>query len=722
MDKELPTLDTRSLPSRIERLRELAYNLWWSWHEESQALYSLLDPLLWEETGHNPVALLRRIEPGKLDAAVADVAYLANYDKVFRSFDFYMSESDTWFAMTYPDIKTHTVAYFSTEFGLHESLPLYAGGLGVLSGDHTKEASDLGIPFIGVGLLYHMGYFTQKINDEGWQEDVYSELDPEDRPVKPVLLQDGRPACVSLDLGSLQVTCTLWKVQVGRVPIYLLDTALDSSLPDLTSDIPRLYGGSHLTRLLQEILLGIGGVKALRLLDIDPQVWHMNEGHSSFLTLELIHEHVAKGVPVEQATELVKDSTVFTTHTPVPAGLDMFDLDLLAPYFQPLWEGIGITSEQMIDFGRQDIGWGEKFSMPRLALQLSGLRNGVSKLHGQVSRDLFQSVWPERKIDEVPIFHITNGVHAQTWLAPQIMSLFDQYVGRDWVYYMDDPAIWDAIDAIPDQVLWDTRQEIKIDLLRFLRHQARIRWASGETTPLHIAWSGTLFTHNVLTIGFARRFATYKRATLLFHDFQRLQRIVGSPERPVQFVFAGKAHPQDHGGKTLIQELCQRALDPRLGGHIAFLEDYDMNVARYLVRGVDVWLNNPRRPREASGTSGQKAALNGIPNLSVLDGWWAEGYNGRNGWAIGDGHEFWAEHEEDRADAEAFYHVLETEVIPLYYQRNDAGLPQAWLMRVREAIKSAMPYFSTRRMVKEYTERMYVPSIRHRGQREMAIT
>ena len=682
MDKKPPTLDTRSLPPRIERLRELAYNLWWSWHEEAQDLYCSLDPLLWEETEHNPVALLRRIHPDKLENAITDIAYLAHYDKVFRSFDFYMKESDTWFATTYPDLKTHTIAYFSTEFGLHESLPLYAGGLGVLSGDHTKEASDLGLPFVGVGLLYHMGYFTQKINADGWQEDLYSEIDPDDRPIKPILLPDGQPARVSLDLGSLQVTSTLWKVQVGRVPVYLLDTGLDSNAPDLTLDIPRLYGGSHLTRLLQEILLGIGGVKALRLLNIDPHVWHMNEGHSSFLTLELIREHVLAGMPVEQAAEAVKSNTVFTTHTPVPAGLDMFDVDLLTPYFQPLWEDIGITREQFIDFGRQDIGWGEKFSMPRLALQLSGLRNGVSELHGQVSRGLFQSVWPDRKLEEVPIFHITNGVHAQTWLAPQMMSLFDRYIGRDWVYYMDD------------------------------RCQTRIRWAAGETTLLHIAWSGTLFTHDVLTIGFARRFATYKRATLLFHDFQRLQNIVRSAECPVQFVFAGKAHPQDHGGKTLIQEICQRALDPRLGGRIAFLEDYDMNVARYLVRGVDVWLNNPRRPREASGTSGQKAALNGIPNLSILDGWWAEGYNGCNGWAIGDGHEFWAEHEEDRADAEAFYEVLEKEVIPLYYRRTDEGLPQEWLIRVRESIKSAMPHFSTRRMVKEYAEKMYVPAQR----------
>lgn len=713
MKEQLVALNARPLPPRIERLRVLAYNLWWSWHEEAQELYRDLDPLLWEELGHNPVALLRRIDQGKLEAAANDAAYLANHNKVFRAFDVYMSESDTWFAATYPDLKNQAIAYFSTEFGIHESLPLYAGGLGVLSGDHTKEASDLGLPFVGIGLLYHKGYFTQKINADGWQEDVYKDFDPANRPITQVLSPEGSPVRIRLDLGPLQIASALWKVQVGRVSIYLLDTELESSVPDLTTDIPRLYGGSSLTRLLQEMLLGIGGVKVLRLLGIEPRVWHMNEGHSSFLTLELILEHVMAGMPINQAIEEVKSNSVFTTHTPVPAGLDMFDLEMVTPYFQPLCDELGATCEQVLNLGRQDIGWGEKFSMPRLALQLSWLHNGVSKLHGQVSRDLFQSVWPDHEVEDVPIFHITNGVHAQTWLAPQIVSLFDQYAGRDWMDYMDDPSLWNAIDAIPDRALWATRVELKQTLLRFLRHQAQIRWAAGETTPAHIAWSGTLFNYEALTIGFARRFATYKRATLLFYDIQRLQKIVRNVERPVQFVFAGKAHPQDHGGKTLIQEICRRALDPQMAGRIAFLEDYDMNVARYLVRGVDVWLNNPRRPREASGTSGQKAAINGIPNLSVLDGWWAEGYNGRNGWVIGNGHEFWAECEEDQADAEALYRALETEIIPLYYERTDEGLPRLWLAKVREAIKSAMPTFSTRRMVKEYTQRMYVPSIRH---------
>lgn len=697
----------RLLPEQIERLQELAYNLWWSWHEEAQGLYAVLDPLLWEAVKHNPVAFLRQVAEDRLTARAADVAYLAEYRKIFRAFDAYMGESDTWYAVTYPDYKDRLIAYFSTEFGVHESLPLYAGGLGVLSGDHAKEASDMGLPFVGIGLLYHKGYFTQKINADGWQEDIYEEFAPQDRPILPVLDASGNRLEITLELGGLQLHSGLWKLQVGRVPVYLLDTEIESSDPEITADIPRLYGGSNTTRLLQEILLGIGGVRAIRLLGLSPDVWHMNEGHSALLTVELVREQLAQRVPLDIARAQVAASTVFTTHTPVPAGLDMFDLDLIGPYFEAYCQDMGITREQFIDLGRQDVGWGEKFSMPRLALTLSSLKNGVSKVHGQVSRELFQHIWPDRPVEQVPISYITNGIHAQTWLAPQISALFDDYVGHDWVSYMDEPELWNAIDAIPDAVLWEAREQLKVDMLAFLRLQAQNRWAAGETTPIHIAWSGTLFSQKVLTIGFARRFATYKRATLLFQNLDRLAELINNPERPVQFIFAGKAHPQDHGGKTLIQEICRHALNPRLGGRIAFLENYDMSVSRYLVRGVDVWLNNPRRPREASGTSGQKAALNGIPNLSILDGWWAEGYNHKNGWSIGDGHVFSAEDEEDREDAEDLYRVLEQDVVPLYYQRDANGLPHMWLQTIREAIKSAAPYFTTRRMVKEYTKNMY---------------
>ena len=592
---ELPPLDERVLPAQIGRLRELAYNLWWSWHEEAQSLYARLDPLLWENISHNPVAFLRRVADDKLHAAVEDPLYMADYNKVFRAFDAYMGESDTWFATTFPDLRNETISYFSTEFGLHESLPLYAGGLGVLSGDHAKEVSDLGLPFVGVGLLYYQGYFTQKINADGWQEDFYQELDPGDCPIRLALTADGQPAVVHCTFNGLNIASRVWKVQVGRVPIYLLDTALESDKPELTDDVTRLYGGSRTTRLLQEMLLGICGVRALRLLNIHPQVWHMNEGHSAFLAVELLREYTVQGVAFDQALEQVKASTVFTTHTPVPAGLDTFEFDLVRQYFHDIWSQLGLTEQQFFALARQDTGWGEKFSMPRLALRLSALRNGVSEVHGKVSRELFHSIWPERRVEEVPIFHITNGVHAETWLAPEMIELFNQYIGPDWVQYQDDPALWNAVDAIPDQVLWDVRQKLKLDLIWFLITQAQRRWALGETTPKHVVWSGALFGRDVLTIGFARRFATYKRATLLFSDMERLARLVNNVYRPVQFVFAGKAHPQDEGGKKLIQDICQRALDPDLAGRIAFLENYDMGVARYLVRGVDVWLNNPRR-------------------------------------------------------------------------------------------------------------------------------
>lgn len=710
------TPDEHRIPEAIERLRELAYNLWWSWHEEAQNLFQRLDPLLWEDVKRNPIAFLRLVAPERLAAASADVTYLADYHKIFRAFDAYMRESDTWFAVSFPEYKDRQIAYFSTEFGVHESLPLYAGGLGVLSGDHAKEASDLGLPFIGIGLLYHKGYFTQKINGDGWQEDIYEEFEPADRPILPVYDNAGNRLRITLDMGQLQLTSGVWRLQVGRVPVFLLDTDLESSDPSLTEDIPRLYGGSNTTRLLQEILLGIGGVRAIRMMGLAPEVWHMNEGHSALLTMELVRERLEAGMKLDEAREIVAASTIFTTHTPVPAGLDMFDLDLVGPYFEEYCQRMGITREQFIDLGRQDVGWGEKFSMPRLALTLSSLKNGVSRLHGQVSRELFQHIWPDRPVDQVPISYITNGIHAQTWLAPRIASLFDTYVGHDWVNYMDEPELWNAIDAVPDEVLWEAREELKVEMLEFLRQQAQTRWAAGETTPIHIAWSGTLFSQKILTIGFARRFATYKRATLLFQNLDRLAELINNPERPVQFIFAGKAHPQDHGGKALIQEICRHALNPQLGGRIAFLENYDMSVSRYLVRGVDVWLNNPRRPREASGTSGQKAALNGIPNLSILDGWWAEGYNHKNGWSIGDGHVFSAEDEEDREDAEDLYRVLEQDVVPLYYQRDATGLPRAWLQTIREAIKSAAPHFTTRRMVKEYTKRMYVPALEHAGE------
>lgn len=700
------------LPPRISRLKDLAYNIWWTWHDDAKRLFSDLDPFLWEDVYHNPVAFLRDIDQRNLDAAVHNAAYMASYRKVFRAFDTYMGESDTWYAVTYPELKNKPIAYFSTEFGLHECLPLYAGGLGVLSGDHTKEASDLGLPFIGVGLLYHKGYFNQKLNSDGWQEAFYSEFVAENRPIEPVMTGGDAQLEVEIDLGIVSLKSKVWKVQVGRVPLYLLDTAMSTTNPQLTDELPRLYGGSRTTRLLQEILLGIGGVRLLRELEIFPDTWHLNEGHCAFLTLELLREKIKSGTELKTAMAEVKSNTVFTTHTPVPAGLDMFELDLVAEYFEIYRQELGLSKKDFLDLGHDNPGWGDLFSMPRLALRLSSLRNGVSELHGKVSRELFQSIWPQRKVDEVPISHVTNGVHSETWLAPEMIELFEQYIGNDWSGYMDDAALWNAVDAIPDNVLWETRKKLKNTLMRHLITRARRRWQASETTPKHVVWSGALFNDDALTIGFARRFATYKRATLLFNDLTRLKTLVKDVKRPVQFVFAGKAHPQDDGGKALIQEICRYALDPDLAGRIAFLEGYDIATARILVQGVDVWLNTPRKPREASGTSGMKAAMNGVPNCSIADGWWAEGYNKHNGWEIGDGREYKDDHTQDAYDADELYRVLEEEVVPLYYLRSADGIPRGWLSKVRESIKSAMPLFSTRRMIKQYANEMYVPTLK----------
>jgi starch phosphorylase len=706
----LPMLDQRKLPREVERLRELAYNLWWSWHEDAQELYRSLDPLLWEEVRHNPVAFLRRVSPGVLDAAIGDPLYMAHYKRILRTYDVYMGESDTWFLTTYPDLKDQVIAYFSTEFGLHESLPLYAGGLGVLSGDHAKEASDLGLPFVGVGLLYHQGYFVQEIDADGWQQDYYEDLNVADLPLCPASTPDGREAIVSCELNGLNIQSRVWEVWVGRVPVYLLDTDLKSDRPEITDPVKRLYGGSRETRLLQEMLLGLGGVMALRVLGIHPHVWHINEGHAAFMTLELAREYAEEGLTFDEATQRVKETCVFTTHTSVPAGQDMFGIDLIERYCQTWWKSLGLTREQFVDLARHDEGGCDMFSMPCLALRFSSWRNAVSRLHGEVSRELFSHVWPKREGEEEPITYITNGIHTETWLAPEMARLFEEYVGPDWIHYLDDPDLWDAVDAIPDSVLWEVRQVLKRKMLAALHRHAQKRWLSGKTTPKHVLWAGALIDQGVLTIGFARRFATYKRATLVFHDMERLKKIVTNVQCPVQFIFAGKAHPNDDAGKQLIREICTQALDHGLAGRIAFLEDYDMGVARYLVRGVDVWLNNPRCPREASGTSGQKAALNGVPSLSILDGWWEEGYNGRNGWAIGDGRVLSEDASQDHLDALDLYDALERKVVPFYYRRDaESGLPHDWLTVVREAIKSAAPYFSARRMLKDYTDRMYVP-------------
>lgn len=700
-----------SLPRRIARLGDLAYNLWWTWNPEAQRLYLRLDRELWERVYHNPIQFLRQVDRAKLNAAVNNRYYLEAYDRIVQAFDDYMEGGDTWFERTYPHLEHFLVAYFSMEFGLHETLPIYAGGLGVLSGDHTKEASDLGMPFVAVGFFYNEGYFTQRITEDGWQEAYYNVHSFEDLPVLPVLDEGEQPLVVEVELPGRKVGLRLWEVRVGRVPLYLLDTNLEQNSPADRALSARLYSSDPELRISQEILLGIGGVRALRRLGYQPTVWHLNEGHSAFLVLERLREYIEAGLTFDQATELVRASNVFTTHTPVPAGNDEFTLWLVEKYFATLWPSLGLDRERFLDLGRQTVAWGEVFSMPALALRFADQRNAVSELHGRVARKMWQHLWPEKRPEDVPITHITNGIHTASWLARRLRHLYERYLGPDWLEHADDPEIWERVEAIPDDQLWTVRLHLKRKLVAYIRERARQHWQRGVWHPSQAVASGVMLDPYALTIGFARRFAPYKRASLILRDLEWLRELVSNPEKPVQIIFAGKSHPDHEAGKRLIQEVYQVVKRPEFGGRLAFLEEYDMNLARYLVQGVDVWLNTPRRPNEASGTSGQKAAINGVLNFSVLDGWWREGYNGQNGWAIGRDNDYDDPDLQDEEDARSLYETLETEIIPLYYQlRSSDGLPAEWIARMKASIRSVGPQFSTRRMVLEYLDRLYLPA------------
>jgi starch phosphorylase len=666
---------------------------------------------LWERTYHNPVRFLRQVPHTRLEALTKDRYYLDVYDRTLRNFDNYMAAGTTWFRSTMPEQNKQVVAYFSTEFGLHETLPIYAGGLGILSGDHLKGASDIGLPLVAVGFLYTMGYFTQHITEDGWQVASNVTLQFEELPILPLKDEEGRPLTVSIELPGRTVLARLWEIQVGRVPLYLLDSNVDGNSPHDRGLTSRLYSSDMDLRISQEIILGVGGVRALRKLGYQPTVWHMNEGHSAFLGLERIREFVASGSSFDQAAEQVRKTSVFTTHTPVPAGSDEFPLWLVDKYFSNFWPSLGLDREAFIDLARHKLPWGETFSMPVLALSLSEKRNAVSELHGHVSRRMWNYLWPEKTEAEVPITHVTNGVHTGTWLARRIHLLYERYLGHDWMECLDDPGLWQKIDDIPDADLWAVRRHLKRKLVAYMRERARHQWLHDGIHPVQVVAGGALLDPYALTIGFARRFATYKRANLVLRDLNRLLNIVNHPTQPVQIIFAGKAHPADEPGKLLIQEVYRAVKKAENGGRLVFLEDYDMNLARYLVQGVDVWLNTPRIPNEASGTSGQKAAMNGVLNFSVLDGWWREGYNGQNGWAIGDGVQMENIELQDQLDAESLYTTLENEIVPLYYNERSAdGLPGDWIARMKEAMRTMTPRFSMRRMVKEYTQKMYFPA------------
>jgi glycogen phosphorylase len=700
-----------SLPRRLQRLGELAYNLWWTWKPDAQRLFSHIDNALWEQTYHNPVQFLRQVERAQLNAVAQDRHYLDFYDRIFRLYDQYMAAEDTWFLHNHQQWINSPIAYFSTEFGLHETLPIYAGGLGILSGDHLKEASDLGIPLVAVGFLYTRGYFSQKITEDGWQEARFQRLHFEDMPVMPIIDENDEPVTVSVDLPGREIQARVWEIHVGRVPLYLLDSDVEGNSAEDRELTSRLYNSDLEARISQEIILGIGGVRALRNLGYNPAVWHMNEGHSAFMGLERAREMVASGHSFEFAQEKVRLSTVFTTHTPVPAGSDEFPLWLVDKYFSNLWPELGLERDKFIALALRKMPWGETFSMPLLAFRFSERRNGVSELHGQVARKMWQFLWPEKRVEDVPISYITNGVHTETWLARRLDHLFRRYLGRDWKNHLDEPDLWDDIHNIPDEELWAVRRHLKRKLVFYMRDRAREQWLQGDVHPVQVIASGALLDPYALTIGFARRFATYKRASLVLQDLQRLLDLTNCPNRPLQIIFAGKAHPDDKPGKMLIQEVYRTVKQAENGGRLVFLEDYDMNVARYLVQGVDVWLNTPLRPNEASGTSGQKAALNGVLNFSILDGWWREGYNGQNGWAIGDDSEHEDPNVQDQIDIESLYTILENEIIPLYYDRSQNNLPREWMARMKENMRTLAPQFSMRRMVKEYCEQLYLPAI-----------
>lgn len=675
-------------------------------------MFKSIDPALWDESNHNPVKLLRAVSRERLQALAHDGDYLNSYDAVIQTFDAYMNPPDTWYSRTYPDRQDDIIAYFSAEFGLHESLPIYSGGLGILSGDHCKSASDLGLPFVGVGFLYPQGYFSQRITDDGTQEAIYNKLDFAEAPAVPARDPAGNEIMINVQLPGRTIYAKVWRIQVGRVPLYLMDTDVKQNAPEDRVLAARLYGGDQEIRVAQEVVLGIGGVRALRALGIYPSIFHMNEGHAAFLSLERVRELVQeKHLSFFPAQQVVAASSVFTTHTPVPAGNDAFPFELMDKFFASYWGQLGLDRAGFMNLARWHTPWGERFSMTVLALRFAHFANGVSALHEKVARKMWSNLWPNVPLEEIPITHITNGVHTDTWLAASLADVFNQYLGAEnWHEEPDLTTPWQAITTIPDKLLWDTHQRLKTQMIDFLRDRvARQRRRHGET-PVRVAEAFDLLDTEALTIGFARRFATYKRASLIFKDLKRIQRILSDPDRPVQILFAGKAHPADEPGKALIKQVHLLSQTPEFAGRIIFIEDYDMNIARHLVQGVDIWLNTPRRPNEASGTSGQKAALNGIPNFSVLDGWWDEGYNGHNGWAIGEERDYKNHDIQDEADATSLYNILESEIIPAFFDRNELGIPERWLDTMKESILYCAPRFSMSRQVKEYTDMLYLPA------------
>ena len=699
------------LPKKIEKLSEIANNLWWSWNTEFLKLFKRIDIDLWEQCGRNPVKFLKSVDQEKLEKIAEDPDFLKEYSKNVENFENYMNSKNTWFRKNFPDNKNNEIAYFSAEYGLDEILPIYSGGLGILSGDHLKSASDLGIPLVAIGLLYKNGYFHQKINNVGAQETEYHKIDIQNLPIIPVKDHDGQDLMISVKMPKKKLYLKVWKIQVGRVTLYLLDSEIPENLEEYRNITSALYGGDQEMRIQQEIVLGMGGVMLLKALGINPTVYHMNEGHSSFLVLQLISNIIAeKKVSFQIAKDIVSAKTVFTTHTPVPAGNDIFPIELVEKYFDGFWDSLAISKEEFLELGMKPNEENKTtFNMGILALKIAGKKNGVSKLHGAVSRELFGDVWPEIAPNESPITYVTNGIHTCTWLAPNLKELYNEYLVPYWQDKIYLNETWERINNIPDAKLWKEHQIRKEKLLKLVNDNVTARLKNAGMHYDQIREITSKLNPNALTIGFARRFATYKRATLIFKDLERITQILNDESRPVQLIFAGKAHPKDVEGQKLIKRIHEISMMPQFKGKIFLLEGYNMEVARHLISGVDVWLNNPRRPMEASGTSGEKASVNGVVNFSILDGWWAEGYNQKNGWAIGTNAEYMSYEEQDKADSESIYNTLENKVIPAYYNKQQDGISKEWLTLMKNSIISTGGNYSTARMLVDYTKQLYIP-------------
>lgn len=701
-----------ALPEILEPLRQLAYNLWWTWNPAAADLFRRLDIDLWREVGHNPVLMLLRVGQARLEQAARDDAYVAQLCRVMDMYYVY-HHSRTWFEERFPEARDKTIAYFSAEFGLHESMPVYSGGLGVLAGDHLKSASDLGIPLVAVGLAYRHGYFTQQLTQDGWQLETYPIYDPYQWCANLMQDKDGHPVKVGVQLGTQYCQLHIWRVQVGRVILHLLDSDVPENPLEFQGLTHRLYGGDSRMRVRQEILLGVGGLRALRAVGIVPTICHMNEGHAGFLALERVRQVMRDhGLSFREAREAASGGNLFTTHTPVPAGIDRFEPRLVEEHLGWLAHELGISAAELLATGREHPDRDdEPYTMPLLALRMSYRSNGVSKLHGEVARSMWQGYWPGVPREEVPIAHVTNGIHTRTWMSQQMADLLDQYLAPGWQEAEENDPLWQRVDEIPDAELWRVHVRRREWMIGALRRRLRTQLKGLGAPPAEVKAAEEVLDPEALTIGFARRFAPYKRATLLFRNLERLKAIVSSRDCPVQFVFAGKSHPADGAGKELIKQISAVCALPEFRRRIIFVENYDMGLARVLVQGVDVWLNNPLRLQEASGTSGMKVSPNGGLNLSCLDGWWPEAYNGENGWAIGDGRVYDDLGYQDHVECESLYNLLEREVVPTFYDRSADDIPRRWLRRMKESLKTIVPFFNTNRMLRQYATHMYLPAI-----------